>query len=204
MMLRRFRAGLEPLRLQPDYGENGDGNPFARTASDNDSKGCLMAVCEGFDDLIMECGKRIPEQDRIVDEDYTDNGISNHAHVTVQYGVCEGLEKVMDWCKRNVHPFTFKITGADIFKNEDSWVLVMRCNDEALKKLHSDFCRDIPHVDGEFPEYSPHMTICYMKPDTKCDDVVKFCNERLSGKEVDVKELEYSDSDDSVEKIVLE
>lgn len=204
MFLRRFRASLEPLRSQPDYGENADGNPFARNASVNgESKGCLMAVCNDCDALIRECGEKIEAKNRILDEEYTENGISNHAHVTIQYGVCENSDKVREWCEKNVHPFTFKITGADVFKNEDSWVLVMRCNDESLKEVHKNFCRDIPHVDGEFPDYAPHMTICYMKPETPYDDVVKLCNEKLSGREVSVDKFEYSDENDNLNIIVL-
>ncbi len=204
MFLRRFRSSFEPLRFQPDYGEEGESNPFARTASaDGESRGCLMAVCKDCDALIRECGEKVDSKNRILDEDYTENGISDHAHVTIQYGVCEGNEKVREWCEKNAHPFTFKITGADVFRNEDSWVLVMRCNDDALKQLHNDFCRDIPHVDGEFPDYAPHMTICYMKPETPYDEVVKFCNEKLSGREVEVEELEYSDENDNLERIVL-
>ena len=206
IMLRRWRASLEPLRARPDYGEHEDGNPFARNASekDGDGYGCLMAVCpDEINALIQECGNKIDIKDRLVDEDFTDEGISDHAHVTLKYGIVDSPEKVVDWCGKNIHPFKFKTTGADVFKNEDKWVLVIRCADKSLKDINEDVCKHIAHVDDDFGEYKPHITICYMKPETDYQDVLKFCNDNVSGKEIAVSAVEYSDKDDNVQKIEL-
>ena len=204
MILRRFRANVGLLRDQPDYGESEDGNPFARVASEGESHGCLMAVCpDEFDGIIKNAADKV-EANALVDEEWAEGGISDKAHVTLKYGICEDSEKVLKWCSDNlIKPFSFRFTAADIFENEDKWVLVMLCDKEELGEINKNLCKSIPHVDSEFEDYKPHMTICYVKPETDCNEAVKFLNDTLSGREVEITEVEYSDADDKTTKLKL-
>lgn len=199
MMLRRFRGSMEPLRSSPDYGEREDMNPFARIAAvEKPSTGCLMAVLpDECTALINECGEKIDPKYRILDEEYTENGISERAHVTLKYGICGSSDDVREWCSEKLSPFNVVFTGASVFKNDDSWVLVMLCGKDKVYEYNSELCKTIPHIDP-YDKYTPHMTICYMKPGTECDEVLKYCNEKFSGKEYEVSEMEYSDENDKV------
>lgn len=200
--LRRWRASLEPLRSQPDYGENADSNLYARTASEDVSYGCLMAVCpEDMNALVRECGNIVDVKDRILDQSWTDDGISSKAHITIKYGVVSPTDKVVDWVSKNAKPFNFRFIGADVFKNDDSWVVIVKCETENLSKINHDFSKNIPHVDDDYGGYTPHMTICYVKPNTNVDNVIKHCNEVFSGKECHISVFEYSDEKDDTTEI---
>jgi 2'-5' RNA ligase len=95
------------------------------------------------------------------------HGIQENPHVTILYGTHkevtpEMIKSVFDNFTDNIN---IVVDGIDIFENEDYDVVKFNVKpDGALKYLHDELS-NFPNSNS-FPDYKPHITICYVKKGT--------------------------------------
>jgi 2'-5' RNA ligase len=95
------------------------------------------------------------------------HGIQENPHVTILYGTHkevtpEMIKSVFDNFTDNIN---IVVDGIDIFENEDYDVVKFNVKpDGALKYLHDELSK-FPNSNS-FPDYKPHITICYVKKGT--------------------------------------
>jgi len=148
-----------------------------------------------------------PEMEKIQDmfnpddiyEDETDNsfGLETEAHVTLLYGLHEGIS--IKNIKSILEKFSFgpcKITNVSLFENEKYDVLKYDVDGDNLSEANLQL-KKFPHT-SDFPDYHPHLTIAYLKP-KKGNKYIKA----LKGINFTLTPLyaTYSQSDGTKEKI---
>lgn len=101
----------------------------------------------------------------IYDDSENKYGIELNPHVTIIYGINEEECPIGDIKNKlkNHHPFKIKVNGIGIFHNDK--FDVVKLNVEKTKELQMVFndLNTLPNS-NEFPDYSPHITIGYVKP----------------------------------------
>lgn len=123
-------------------------------------KGCLMAAVKINPDSLTEWEDKVIS--KIRDSDLTEDGIESWPHVTVKYGFdCDQVSP--DLIKQFLPkvPLIAKITGVDLFRNEECDVLHYTIESEELVNLH-DKLEALPHKEF-YSKYNPHVTIAYLK-----------------------------------------
>lgn len=116
----------------------------------------------------------IPNWNKLLDiiqpEDIYDEigfGKETEAHCTVLYGfhldndnlVNELKEMTKQNCKE---PIKLTVAGVSCFNNKDFDVLKFDIQSEKMSELNK-ICKQFPHT-NTFPNYHPHITIAYLKP----------------------------------------
>ena len=91
-------------------------------------------------------------------------------HITLIYGIHTGSIKEVLHFFRKEKAFKCILGKIDIFKNERFDVLVINVECDKLHKLHDKIKKNI-EVTETYPEYKPHVTICYLKKDS-CDKFI--------------------------------
>ncbi len=124
------------------------------------------------------------------------HGIQKNPHVTILYGlhddVTEDMVKsVFEKFDEDIH---IEVDGVGIFENKDFDVVKFNVNpDGALQHLFDELSK-FPNS-NEYPEYKPHITLCYIKkglgnkyvkPDYKytVNNVNKVCYSMANGKKI--------------------
>lgn len=168
------------IRLKPMLNEDRSGTA---------DKGCLMAmILEPQRQALLNFGnKLVREEDLyIVGDEF---GRETETHVTILYGFVPDLDKSQVVAIiRNVKPFTLTLTGVDTFKNEKEGFDVVKFSIESpiLRQLNAE-AQKFPNQ-NDYPDYKPHMTIAYVKPNT-------FKETRSGLKiEVPIRQICYSSS----------
>ena len=143
-----------------------------------DSWGCLMAYYpEKLSEKIRGWVKEnVPEDSLYEDED--GYGYENEVHTTLAYGIDpSNTEDVLEETVKNCGVSSPKVSlgSVDKFYGKDSGnpydVLKIKVNGDDLHKLHA-FISDALGLPGNtHPEYSPHLTLAYVKPGC-CEDLV--------------------------------
>lgn len=99
------------------------------------------------------------------DDDY---GYENEPHVTILYGLHDNefdVKEIYDELK-NLKPISVTIDKISIFENENFDVVKFDVPViKELKQYRNQFIKKYPNTQT-FPDYHPHMTICYTKPGT--------------------------------------
>ena len=101
---------------------------------------------------------------------YTDEGkpgIQDNPHVTVLYGLHEevSLEQVKSVFEGLNERIDIKIEGIGVFENENFDVVKFNVVPiGTLQSLHNKLS-ELPNS-NEYPEYEPHITLCYTKKGT--------------------------------------
>ena len=116
--------------------------------------------------MLVDFGKQLVKDDDlyIVGDEY---GREKETHVTILYGFVPELNELqIRKVLQGVEPFTITLTGIDTFKNEKEGYDVVKFTVESsvLRQLNEK-TKKYPNQ-NEFPNYSPHLTICYVKPGT--------------------------------------
>lgn len=130
-------------------------------------KGCLMAmILDPKRQALLDFGNKIVREEDlyVVGNDY---GREKETHVTILYGFVPDLtrEQVVEII-HDVKPFTVTLTAVDVFKNENEGFDVVKFSVEGseLRRLNERAQR-YPNQ-NDYPDYKPHMTIAYVKPNT--------------------------------------
>lgn len=100
-------------------------------------------------------------------------GIEDEPHITLLYGLHPRITK--DEIKTILDKFTFtevKMMKPSLFKNEKYDVVKCDIVSGELHKVNAEL-KKLPHI-STFPEYHPHITICYMKPGFGDEFIKKF------------------------------
>jgi 2'-5' RNA ligase len=116
----------------------------------------------------------------VYDDDKHDFGVERNPHVTILYGFHEdevSLDKIYDSIKDG-RPIGLNIERVSVFNNKDYDVLKFDVNSKPLYSLNAFFKNNFKNT-NDFPDYHPHMTICYLKKGTSEKYLDKFGNINL-------------------------
>lgn len=94
------------------------------------------------------------------------SALEKNPHLTLLYGLHTTVSvKDVEDCFRgfSLTDFRVRITGVSVFENKDYDVLKFDIEKNSkLDKINSNL-KELPNS-SEYPEYRPHITICYLKP----------------------------------------
>ena len=90
-------------------------------------------------------------------------GIQDNPHLTLFYGLHDDVtEEMVKSVFDNIDKINIKVKGIGIFENKDFDVVKLNViSDEILKGINRELSK-FPNS-NEFPDYSPHITIGYVK-----------------------------------------
>lgn len=113
----------------------------------------------------------------------------NNPHFTVVYGLTEvGMQTdLAELCEQYI-PKQVKIDSLDVFEQADYDIIVAKLEKtNALEKMHEAFLAQ-DHYEQEYPEYTPHITLCYVN---KTADLDAFKNALRGFENRELKVLGY-------------
>lgn len=128
-------------------------------------RGCLMCMVSKKDsDLIVEFGKRLIKDEDLYVENNEYGRESSPCHITLRYGFLKDLNELeIRQLLQNQKPFMVEIIGLNKFENPPKYsVSVFKVNSPVLKQLNE--MSGIYLNENDYPEYLPHLTLCYTKP----------------------------------------
>ena len=165
------------------------------------SYSCVMAMLNDEDAKeVHEWGKEIVSDDCLyTDPDDPSLGRENEMHTTVLYGLhtnecCDVIDVVEE-----VKPFKLKVKGISKFDTNDDYdVIKLDVDAPELRKMNKALS-ELPNS-NKYPEYKPHLTIAYVKPDSV--DVNAIEN-KFKDKEFQINILEFSPAEGNRENIEL-
>lgn len=156
-----------------------------------DWRGCLMlSMPPWFSGAIQSFGRS-----QIEESNFTKDGLETYSHCTILYGFSKSIpfEAVKEYfLKKYVDLIDDKITirlgKINRFQNEEFDVIKIEVDSEILTSLHEDFKSKFS-VTTKFPDYNPHITIAYIKPNsvTHLDDSSLY-----EGLTIECDEITYS------------
>lgn len=115
------------------------------------------------------------------------------AHVTLLDGFLQNAHTLKDEIAKLLEGWDLKtitIEKVSYFKNDDGYIVValIKKTDELIDG--HDRLTLLPHM-NLFSEYKPHLTLAYLKPETKIDKWVKALDKKYIGQKVAIKGLNY-------------
>lgn len=141
--------------------------------------GCVMINFK-FDES-KKIQSTINEEDifEIEDEQY---GLENNPHLTLLYGLhkevtTEDVKKVLE--NFDLKNLEIKINGIGSFENDNFDVLKFDVENTSLLQEIHDALSELPNSD-KYPDYSPHITIAYLKKGTSKKYLDKNFKNRIS------------------------
>jgi hypothetical protein len=129
--------------------------------------GCLMAIVPPtHGPHIVKFGKTVIPQSLLYTKPDDDSyGYDNEPHVTVKFGYAPDLNKQdLATILRGIKPFNVILHALTQFNNSDFDVVKFDAESPVLRELRTRADR-FPNQD-KFPEYKPHMTLAYVKPNS--------------------------------------
>lgn len=104
----------------------------------------------------------IDERDLYIGED-GDFGLETEAHTTLLYGLHDDVDvnDIIDVYDDNTF-YTCEVHNPSLFQNEFYDVLKFEVTEGTLNRVNSQL-KMFPHT-TDFPDYNPHLTIAYLKP----------------------------------------
>ena len=126
-----------------------------------------------------------------------DYGIERDIHTTIFYGLKSNEDNfsiIDDYIKTNINSIELTIKGISFFRHSDSPYDVMKfeVESEGMRKIHS-YVSSLPN-ENTFLDFSPHITIAYIKKGTFTDNQWQgynsftFCNKPIA-----IPEIEFQD-----------
>ena len=115
---------------------------------------------------IVKFGKTVIPQSLLYTKPDDDSyGYDNEPHVTVKFGYAPDLNKQdLATILRGIKPFNIILHALTQFNNSDFDVVKFDAESPVLRELRARADR-FPNQD-KFPEYKPHMTLAYVKPNS--------------------------------------
>ena len=133
--------------------------------------GCVMVYLDVDKDKWESLLDKIDKEDLYEPEDDPSYGKESKPHVTALYGLHADIsDKDIEKEILNVKKPKIKVGGISAFKNDKFDVLKFDIESKDMHKINKNF-REFPHTNS-YPDYHPHMTIAYLKPD-KSDKYIK-------------------------------
>ena len=133
--------------------------------------GCVMAYFKfpGAEDIQAT----IDKDDIYIDENDDSFGVETKHHVTLLYGLLEGVtdDEVFDICMKH-EIGEIELKNISIFESEKYDVLKLDAYNKELHDINRELSA-LPH-ENTYPDYHPHCTIAYLKKDVAEKYIEKF------------------------------
>jgi hypothetical protein len=152
--------------------------------------GCLMAIVPPtHGPHIVKFGKTVIPQSLLYTKPDDDSyGYDNEPHVTVKFGYAPDLNKQdLATILRGIKPFNIVLHALTQFNNSEFDVVKFDAESPVLRELRARADK-FPNKD-KFPEYKPHMTLAYVRPNS-----FGHIKEKLNIS-VPIKHFKYSGAD---------
>ncbi len=153
---------------------------------------------EGYDygTLMLRLPTRLANQveaigSKIKPEDLHAKGAEDDPHITVVYGIETDDPKVVKHAMRRQGPITARMGKLSLFENDDYDVLKIEVESDDLHRAHNAVFEGCP-AKKLYPEYSPHVTVAYLKPGA--GDAYVEENHPLEGSECAFNDAVFSDT----------
>ena len=133
------------------------------------SYGCIMANCSVKDAKLLNAidKKLIPDKDLYKEGD--EYGFESEKHCTLKYGLKKDISKEeLATLFDGVYKFEITLTALSQFKNgkEEGYdVVKWDCKSDILTRLNKKIS-DTYECEDTYPDYKPHITVGYVKPDS--------------------------------------
>lgn len=152
--------------------------------------GCVMLFLDVNKKDWKNLEQLIEKDDLYIDAEDDSYGFEKDPHITILYGLHEDVPlKDVESLINDIKEPKFELKKVSSFNNDKYSVLKFDVDGKDLHELNSKF-RKLPHTNS-YPDYHPHSTISYIKPD-KIDKYIKIFNDYLKD-----NDFEYS-----IDKIV--
>ena len=130
-------------------------------------------------------------QHEIASDDFAPEGLEGEPHVTVLYGLETAEPDDVQRHLKDQPPIELTLGKVSTFPDRgDGEVLKVEVKSPDLRALHARLRDALPHKKSDFPEYSPHVTIGYLKPGR----AKKYTGARagITGKQFYIDKLTFS------------
>jgi 2'-5' RNA ligase len=137
----------------------------------------------------VDYANKIPDKELYTAEE--GYGKETEPHVTALYGLKTRNPKEVEDVIKNFGDVELELGKTSLFKNDKYDVLKVDVKSDDLKKLNKTL-RDNLDYTSDFPDYTPHLTIAYLKP----GEGQKYVGDNtFEGKKFKLSELMFSDPD---------
>jgi 2'-5' RNA ligase len=172
---------------------------IAKTDADYDYSCIKVPLPKDLSEKIITWGKEnIADEDLFEEKDA--QGREDDIHITLFYGIKSNDPTETKILLKNVDPIEIRLGLINAFKNDDKLdVIKIEVESGALEKLHYEISKSIEN-DNDYPTYEPHITIAYVKKDSKNDLVG---DEEFKGLTFKADKLVFDGSDKSEKELPL-
>jgi len=126
-------------------------------------------------------------------------------HFTAVYGLtAQGMKGIREYLNEKIQTLSsVKIKNIDVFEpDRDYKVIVARLEKTAdISNLHQELL-ERGHYDQEFPEYKPHITLCYVNKNANADKFLEAFRD-LKGQTIKIIGYDLSYPEDTQENTTL-
>lgn len=148
--------------------------------------------------------EKIAPEDRAADVNGTEGGIETQPHVTVRYGIRGEATPQMRRFIESQAPFEAKLGKTDTFPpsehSDGAATIISPIDAPELHRISAEIEKHGDFEPSSFPEYKPHATLGYVKPEAAAKYVGMGETE---GKKFPVRSIAISDRNGNLEEIPL-
>jgi 2'-5' RNA ligase len=154
---------------------------------------------------LAQARTQIDKNDLMPSANTTDGGgLEQNSHITVRYGIDgEDTEGIKAYLSKQA-PFTATLGKTTAFPpsehSDGGAPIVVAIDSPELHRMEKEIDQHGNFVERSFPEYKPHITLAYVKPDA----AEKYVGSTdLSGKKFMVRSVSISKRDGTIEEVQL-